>query len=114
MAETNEVRSREVLAGCQVSFSPITRRSNKTDEAHEVTRRTIRRTVPARHPIYSLAQRTTNSEENNSMGSAKDNADDVACCGSLGRANVETDEAHGVDEVVSVLQSQKRPPELNR
>ena len=115
MAETNEVGSRAVLAGCQVSFSPIARRSNETDEAHdhEVTRRTIRRTVPARHPIYSLAQRTTNSEENDSMGSAEDDADDVACGGAPGRADYETDEARGVEGNVSVLQSQFHPSQLN-
>ena len=48
------------------------------------------------------------------MGSAEDHADDVACGGVPGRADSKTDEAHGVDEVVSVLQSQKRPPELNQ
>ena len=114
MAETNEVGSREVLAGCQVSFSPIARRSNKTDEAHEVTRHALRRTVPARHPIHLLAQRTTNSEENDSMGSTEDRADEVACSGAPGRANSKTDEARGVEENVSVLQSQFHPPQLNQ
>ena len=114
MAETNEVGSREVLAGCQVSFSPIARRSNKTDEAHEVTRHTLRRTVPARHPIHLLAQRTTNSEENDSMGSTEDRADEVACGGAPGRADSKTDEACGVEENVSVLQSNFHPPQLNQ
>ena len=114
MAETNEVGSREVLAGCQVSFSPIARRSNKTDEAHEVTRHALRRTVPARHPIHLLAQRTTNSEENDSMGSTEDRVDEVACSGGPGRADSNTDEACGVEENVSVLQSNFHPPQLNQ
>ena len=113
MAETNEVGTRAVLAGCQVSFSPIARRPNETDEAHEVTRRTLRRTVPTRHPIHLLAQRTTNSEENDSMGSTENKADEVACSGAPGRANSETDEACGVEGNVSVLQSQVHPSQLN-
>ena len=109
MAKTNEVGSRAVLVGCQVSFSPIARRCNETNEAHEVTCPTILRTVPTRHPIHSLAQWTTNLEESDNIGSTEYDADDIVCGGFPGHANSETDQACGVEANILFMHSQFSP-----
>ena len=75
---------RAVIAGYKVPYSPIIRLSNSS------------------------------ARRNNLVTRAEDDVDDVACCGVPECANSDTDEACGVEESFSVLQSKFPPPQPDK